>query len=346
MIKAESFGVTRSGQPVTVFHLKNSHHMEADILDYGCTVQRLLVPDVSGEQVDVVLGYDTLEGYEAGSSFFGAFVGRYANRIKGAGFELGGKYYQLEKNDGPNHLHGTFCSTVFESRIREDMLEFTYVSPDGEEGFPGKLKVVVQYRLREDNALEMTYLARTDADTVLNLTNHSYFNLNGTGDILGHRLTLAADRYTEADEMTTATGRILSVEGTPFDFRSEKAIGDGLAADDRRITMFSGYDHNFIIEEPAGELRSFAVLKGDLSGICMEASTTQPAFQLYTGNFLAEDKAPFGKGGRRYPKYGGAAIETQHYPCSPNYPDFPSVVLHPGELFREQTVYRFYLDRG
>ncbi len=342
MIKVRPFGVTREGIPVKIFHLENGQRMAVDILNYGCTVQRLLVPDKAGEQVDVVLGYDTLEGYEAGSVFFGAFVGRYANRIKDAQFELNGRTFLLEKNDGNNHLHGTFLKTVFDSRIQDDMLEFSYVSPDGEEGYPGRLKVLVQYRLRHDNALEMTYLARTDADTVLNLTNHTYFNLNGFGDIRGHWLKLAADRYTESDENMAATGRILPVSGTPMDLRTEKRIGEGLDSNDRRVTMCQGYDHNYVLEGPAGTLRSFAVLKGDRSGICMEASTTQPGVQFYTGNYVDTDTAPCGKGGVRYPRYGGLCLETQHYPCSPNYPAFPNVVLHPGEIFREQTVYRFY----
>ena len=344
IIRSAPFGVTEDGTKVTAFHLENGNHMAVDILDYGCIIQKILVPDASGELVDVVLGYDTPAGYEAGSLFLGAFVGRYANRIKGAQFKLNGRTYQLEKNDGNNHLHGTFCRRIFESKVEEDTLTLRYESPDGEEGYPGKLRVSVQYRLRQDNALEITYVARTDADTVLNLTNHSYFNLNGFGDILGHRLRLAAGSFTEANEETIATGRILPVEGTPLDFRAEKTIAEGLKTGDKLVTMFKGYDHNYVLDGRAGELRSFAVLKGDMSGICMEACTTQPGVQLYTGNFVDTDTAACGKGGVRYPQYGGVCLETQHYPCSPNYPDFPCVVLHPGEIFREQTVYRFYVE--
>ena len=340
-ITAEPFGLTKDGRPVKVFHMANGKGMAVDVLDYGCTLQRILVPDAEGKIRDVALGYDSLDGYEAGSCFFGAFVGRYANRIKGAHFELNGKNYELPKNDGDNHLHGLFSRQVFDSRILADGLEFTYLSPDGEEGYPGNLKVTVLYRLRDDDAIEMTYRAETDADTVLNLTNHTYFNLDGSGDILDHSLQLKADMYTEADEQTVATGRILPVQGTALDFREEKRIRDGLAENDPRVSMFKGYDHNFLLPRD-GSLHTFAVLKGSKSGICMEAQTTQPGVQLYTGNFVDTDTAACGKGGVRYPGHAGLCLETQHYPCSPNYEQFPSVVLHPGEIFRQQTVYRFY----
>ena len=340
-ITCKPFGVTKDGRQVKLFHMANDQQMAVDVLDYGCTLQRILIPDARGRIQDIVLGYDSLDGYEKGCCFFGSFVGRYANRIKGAQFELNGKTYQLPKNDGENHLHGVFSHQVFDSRILSDGLEFTYLSPDGEEGYPGNLKITVLYRLRDDNAIELTYTAETDADTVLNLTNHTYFNLNGSGDILGHRLQLKADSYTEADEQTIATGRILPVEGTALDFRAEKSIGEGLAEGDPRVAMFKGYDHNLLLPCD-GSLQTFAVLKGDKSGICMEAQTTQPGVQLYTGNFVDTDTAPFGKGGLRYPRYAGLCLETQHYPCSPNYEHFPVTVLHPGEIFRQQTVYRFY----
>ncbi len=340
-ITAKPFGMTADGRPVTVFHMENAHQMAVDVLDYGCTIRKILVPDAEGRPVDVVLGYDKLEDYEKGSCFFGTFVGRYANRIKGAQFDLNGRTYHLPENDGKNHLHGLFSRMVFESRILPDGLEFTYLSPDGEEGFPGNLKVTVLYRLLENDAVEMTYTAETDADTVLNLTNHSYFNLDGCGDVLNHRLQLAADRYTEADEATIATGRILPVAGSALDFRKEKSIGEGLAEEDTRVKMFLGYDHNYLLEGD-GSLQTFAVLKGGRSGICMEAQTTQPGVQLYTGNYVDTDAAPCGKGGVRYPRHGGVCLETQHYPCSPNYKEFPGTVLHPGETFCQQTVYRFY----
>ncbi len=305
-------------------------------------MQRVLVPDASGRKTDVVLGYDDLRSYEQGNCFFGAFVGRYANRIKGAAFELNGKRYELEKNDGRNHLHGVYCRRVFEAETEGDTLVFRGVSPDGEEGFPGTLRFEVRYRLTEDNALEIGYRAATDADTVLNFTNHSYFNLNGGGDILGHRLTIYADRFTEGDAEILPTGRICKVNGTPMDFRAGRRIGEDIASDWEQLRLAGGYDHNFILNGEAGKLRKMAAAKGDVSGIRMEAYTTQPAVQLYTGNYVDRDTAPFGRGGARYPRFAGFCLESQHYPCSPNFPDFPSTLLRPGEEYREETVYRFF----
>ena len=354
MIEKESFGKTKDGEAVFRYSLRNSRGMCVRILSYGCVIQSILVPDRDGRATDVVLGYDDLSGYEAGSCFFGTFVGRYANRIKGACFSLNGKTYHLEKNDGENHLHGAYCRQVFDGNVVRnasaggcgagESLVFTRISPDGEEGYPGTLSLEIRYSLTEDNALEIEYAATTDADTVVNFTNHSYFNLNGGGDILGHTLRLASDRYTEADAQTLPTGRILSVEGTPMDFRAGKRIGQDLLSGWEPLQTASGYDHNFILDENAGMLRTFARCAGDISGITLEALTTQPAVQLYTGNYVDGDAAPFGKGGVRYPRYAGFCLETQHYPCSPNFPEFPSTVLRPGERYREKTVYRFGLQ--
>ena len=344
IITSETFGTTTKGEAVTRFRMKNDAGMEAAILSYGCTVQSLIVPTASGERVDVALGYDDIGGYERGTCFFGAFVGRYANRIKGAEFTLNGKRYTLEKNDGENHLHGVYCAQVFDGAAEGDTLVFRRVSPDGEEGYPGTLTFEVRYRLRDDNALEIEYRAAADADTVVNFTNHTYFNLNGGGDIRGHRLTICADRFTEGDAQTLPTGRILSVEGTPMDFRAGRRIGDSLESDFEQIRLCRGYDHNFVLNGEAGTLRKMAEAAGDRSGLCMEALTTQPAMQLYTGNFVDLDAAPAGKNGVRYPRYAGFCLESQHYPCSPNFPEFPSTVLHPGETYRETTVYRFFHD--
>lgn len=335
MITAEVFGTTARGETVTRYALENKAGMRVLVLDYGCTIQSILVPDAGGNPVDVALGYDTLGDYEAGNCYFGAFVGRYANRIKDASFTLGGKSYRLEKNDGENHLHGVYCRRVFSGSAEGDSLVLRLHSPDGEEGFPGAVELEVRYTLREDNALVLEYRAETDAETVLNLTNHSCFNLNGGGDVLGHRLTLWADSYTESDAHTLPTGRILPVEGTPLDFRAGKPIG-------AQLRECGGYDHNFVLSGKAGELRRFASAEGERSGICMEAFTTQPGAQLYSGNFLDADPVGHGKGGVKYPRYGGFCLETQHYPCSPNFPQFPSTVLRPGEQFRETTVYRFF----
>lgn len=340
-ITSAPFGVTKNGETVTRWMLSNASGMEVGILDFGCTVQSILVPDAAGKKIDVALGYDALDGYEAGTCFFGAFVGRYANRIKGAQFELNGKRYALEKNDGNNHLHGVYCKQVFDAAVEDDTLIFRRVSPDGEEGYPGTLTFEVRYRLTEDNALEIEYVGRTDADTVVNFTNHTYFNLNGAGDILGHKMTICADRFTEGDAETLPTGRILEVAGTPMDFRAGRVIGADIAADFEQLKLAGGYDHNFILNGEAGTLRKMAAAEGGESGLRMEAFTTQPAMQLYTGNFVHMDAAPFGKGGVRYPRYAGFCLESQHYPCSPNFPAFPTTVLRPGEEYREKTVYRF-----
>lgn len=343
-IMAEPFGVTATGEAVTRYTLRNSAGMQIAILNYGCTVQQILVPDATGKPIDVALGYDDISGYERGTCFFGAFIGRYANRIKGARFWLNDREYTLEKNDGENHLHGVYCRQVYDARTEGDTLVFSRVSPDGEEGYPGTLTYEVRYRLTDDNALEMEYRAQTDADTVVNFTNHTYFNLNGAGDVLGHRLTIWADRFTEGDAQTLPTGRISRVIGTPMDFRAGKRIGEEIASDWEQLQLAHGYDHNFILNGQAGTLRKMAAATGDGSGIRMEAYTTQPAMQLYTGNFVDRDAAPCGKCGVRYPRYGGFCLESQHYPCSPNFPDFPSTLLRPGEQYCEKTVYRFFSE--
>lgn len=341
-ITSAPFGVTKDGEAVTVWTMENDGGMTVRVLDYGCVVQNVLVPDRRGTPVDVVLGYDDLAGYEAGSCWFGAFVGRYANRIKNGAFSLNGAAFTLPVNDGANHLHGTFERRVFRGEAADGGLTLRYTSPDGEEGYPGTLSVTVRYELTAENALRMEYRAVTDADTVVNLTNHSYFNLSGegSGDVLDQSLRLAASRFTEAGADTTPTGRILPVEGTALDFRAEKTLGRDIASGEEQLMLCSGYDHNYILDKepglaPCGWARSAA------TGIGMVFSTTQPAVQLYTGNFVGGDAAPHGKGGVRYPRHGGFCLESQHYPCSPNFPDFPSTVLHPGEEYHEITEYRF-----
>lgn len=341
-ITSEPFGSTKEGRAVARWTMENDAGMTVRVLDYGCTIQSVVVPDRNGDPVDVVLGYDDLAGYEAGSCWFGAFVGRYANRIKNAAFSLNGKTYTLPENDGPNHLHGTFERRVFDAAAEGDTLVLRYVSPDGEEGFPGTLSVVVAYTLTEDNALRLEYRAEADADTVVNLTNHSYFNLSGagSGDVLRHLLRLDASRFTEADGESIPTGRILPVEGTALDFRREKAIGRNLDDEDPILRLCCGYDHNLILDKGPGFGPGGTAYSPD-TGIEMTFSTTQPALQFYAGNHVAEDAAPAGKGGVRYPKRGGFCLESQHYPCSPNFPDFPTTLLRPGEEYREITEYRF-----
>ena len=342
MTRSDAFGITEDGQPVRRYILKNGNGMEVKTLNYGCTIQSILIPTGNGEKTDVVLGYDDINGYENGNCYFGAFVGRYANRIKGAQFSLNGKTYHLEKNDGNNHLHGVYSRQLFESRIEGESLVFSRVSPAGEEGYPGTLMMEIRYSLREDNALEIEYTATSDEDTVVNFTNHSYFNLNGKGDILKHRLFLDADRFTEGDEETIPTGEVLSVENTPMDFREGKCIGDNMDFSYGQIALCKGYDHNYIINRNDTGLVLFARAEGEGTGISMEAYTTEPAVQLYTGSFVDTDPVPCGKGGMRYPRYGGFCLETQHYPCSPNYPEFPSTVLHAGKTYRHKTVYCFH----
>ena len=332
-ITSAPFGRTSDGKEVTLYTISNAAGMRVGVLDYGCTVQSIVF-----RGLDVALGYDDAAGYENGSCFFGAFVGRYANRIKGSAFELNGREYKIPANEGENHLHGVLTRTVFSARDEDGVLALSYLSPDGEEGFPGNLEITVRYALSDDNALTMDYTAVSDADTVVNFTNHTYFNLNGqsAGNILGHRLRLFSEEYTEGDADTLPTGRVLPVEDTPLDFRETKCVGEAIASDDPRITMYKGFDDNYVLGRD-GEMKIAAVLQGDQTGIAVECYTTQPAIQLYTGNFITGT----GKGGIPHGQYSGMCLETQHYPCSPNFPQFPSTVLHAGETYHHTTVYRF-----
>lgn len=338
-IRSERFGVSQTGETVRRYTLENDRGMCVQIIGYACAIQRLFVPDKEGRLTDVVLGYDSLTQYETGDCFFGAFVGRYANRIKGAQFALNGRICRLPQNDGANHLHGTYAKRVFPAEIAGDRLIFHGVSPDGEEGFPGTLTFTVSYRLTEANELIIDYQAQSDADTVINFTNHSYFNLNGNdgSTILSHTLQLHADFFTQNDREMLPTGVIVPVDGTPMDFRTGKKIGDAVGDGSEQIRMCRGIDHNFLLRDGAS-LKPAGVLQSETSGITMRCETTQPGLQIYTGNLLAEEP---GKYGVRYPRYGAICLETQHYPCSPNYPQFPSTLLKAGDTYRQQTIYRF-----
>lgn len=346
MINATShpFGKTRSGIAVTRYVLKNHNGMCVTFLSYGCAIQSILVPDSSGDPRDVVLGYDTIAGYEDGSVYLGAVVGRYANRIKNASFELNGSVYALEKNDGRHHLHGIYSHQAFEGQIDGGSVVFRRRSPAFDEGYPGNLAIEVRYTLTEENALMIEYTAVADEDTVINLTNHSYFNLNGNdgSTILDHELLIHADHVTECNSETLPTGKILSVGGTPLDFRTAKPIGRDIGAPCDQLRYCRGYDHNFILDrsDPDG-LILFAMAKSPVTGIALSCYTTQPAVQLYTGNYLDGDAASYGKNGIRYPRYGGFCLETQHYPCSPNFPSFPTTVLKKNERYYQQTIYQF-----
>lgn len=343
-VNSKEFGQTKSGQSVTAFEMCNKSGMKVNILDFGATVQSLIVPDREGKPVDVVLGYDDIESYENGSCYYGAVVGRYANRIGGARFVLDGKECVLQKTPGENnHVHGVFAKRMFKAEVNNGVLILRYLSPDMEEGYPGNLNLEVRYNLSEDNALEIIYKATTDAPTVLNLTNHTYFNLNGQdgSTVFDHKVKLNSSYFTEYEESFAQTGRIISVDNTPLDFRTEETIGARFNDDYPQFRLCTGYDHNMILDGPEGELKHIGTAKSKKSGICLEAFTTEPAVHFYSGNYMHFDPVQKGKNGIHYPKNGGFCFEAQHYPDSVNHPNFPSTVLRPGEIYSQNTIYRF-----
>lgn len=342
MVSKTYYGTTASGQKVHSFLLENRRGTRVSVIEYGCRITHLLVPDRSGRLTDVVLGCRDLEAYEKDDLFLGAFVGRVANRIEGAHFTLEGKEYQLEANNGPNHNHGVWHQRVFEGRaLGPDTVEFIYHSPDGEDGFPGNVSVSVRYTLTEGNRLILDYTAAADAVTPINLTNHSYFNLDGAGStsVLDHKLTVYAHQYTPADAVSCPDGRILSVEGTPMDFTTGHAIGRDIGADFQQLIWGNGYDHNYVIDREEPGLVRAARLESEKTGIWMECSTTQPGIQIYTGNYLQD--ADLAKPGFVHAPRAAVCLETQHFPCALNRPNFPSILLRPGRLLRENTVYAF-----
>ena len=349
-IKKESFGKTTAGEQIELYTLSNKKGMEVTITNFGATVVTLKVPDRAGKVADVVLGYDTLDGYEKGTSYFGATVGRYGNRIAGGKFSLDGKTYTLPKNNGENTLHGGivgFNKKVWKAREIAskggESLELTYLSTDGEEGFPGNLSTKVVFTLPADrNELKIDYTATTDKDTVLNLTNHSYFNLagEGNGDILDHVMTLHAKQFTPVDKALIPTGELKNVAGTPMDFNRATAIGKRINESDEQLVFGKGYDHNWVLTRVGGGSGwSIAAEAYDpKSGRTLEVLTTEPGVQFYSGNFLDGAK---GKGNKPYPQRAAFCLETQHFPDSPNHPNFPSTVLKPNAGFHSQTVFRF-----
>ncbi|MGD0090155.1 MAG: aldose epimerase family protein [Planctomycetota bacterium] len=347
-ITKRSFGKTEDGQPVDLFTLRNASGLEAQITNYGGLLTALQVPDRNGKNADVVLGFDNLESYLKGHPYFGALVGRYGNRIAKGKFSLNGTNYTLAVNNGPNALHGGlkgFDKAVWQSKElqTEDgpALELTHVSKDGDEGYPGTLTATVVYTLTDKNELKLEYSARTDKDTVVNLTHHSYFNLAGAGrrDILDHALMLNADRFTPVDKDLIPTGELRSVKGTPLDFTTPTTIGARINQDDEQLKFGSGYDHNWVLNGAGGKLELAARVTEPSTGRIMEVYTTEPGIQFYTGNFL--DATNIGKGGKVYKHRYGFCLETQHFPDSPNHPAFPTTVLKPGETYRQTTVYRF-----
>jgi len=347
-LKKPAFGKTKDGQPVGIYTLTNTGGMEVAITNYGGVVVSIKTPDRSGKFADVVLGFDTFDAYLNNTPFFGALVGRYGNRIAKARFTLDGHEYHLAANDNGNTLHGGLKG--FDKRLWQakdvstkeiPALELTCLSKDGEEGFPGNLSVTVTYSLTPKNELKIDYAATTDKDTVLNLTNHSYFNLAGQGerDILSHLMMINADRFTPVDATLIPTGELKSVAGTPLDFRKPTAIGARIDDDDQQMKFGRGYDHNFVLNRKGGELILAARVTEPSSGRVLEVLTTQPGLQFYTGNFL--DGTIHGKAGKVYPRRSAFCMETQHFPDSPNQPQFPTAVLKPGEHFQSTTVFRF-----
>jgi len=341
------FGTMPDGSPVELITLKHGN-LSCNIITYGGALQSLKVPDKTGQTVDVLLGFDTLEQYMNQDKFFGALVGRYANRIGDARFTLNGKEYPLLVNDGKNHLHGG--GKGFDKQLwtveeqSADKLTLTLFSPDGQEGYPGNLKVRVTYRLT-DTDLEIDYEAVCDSDTVCNLTNHAYFNLSGhnSGAITGHSMKLNAKTYTPTDSGSIPTGELAPVEGTPMDFLDPHEIGERIDSGFEQLTMAGGYDHNYVIDGPAGQLNLAATAHSPVTGISMDVLTTMPGIQFYSGNYLPG--CPAGKGGADYSKRCGFCLETQYFPDSPNKPNFPSAVLHKGETGHWKTVYRFRTEK-
>jgi aldose 1-epimerase len=350
-VSRASFGQMPDGTAVESFTLRNSHGIEVKAITYGAIITSVRVPDRAGELADIVLGYDDLAGYLSKPSYFGAVVGRYGNRIAKGRFTLDGKTYTLATNNGPNHLHGGvkgFDKVVWKgepgSSADNPSVTFRYTSRDGEEGYPGTLEARVTYTLTDRDELRFEYAATTDKPTVVNLTQHSYFNLTGgKSDILGHELTIEADRFTPVDATLIPTGPLAPVEGTPLDFRRPTAVGARIGRDDEQLKNGKGYDHNFVLNRRGEGLVHAVRLVDPRSGRTLDVQTTEPGVQFYSGNFL--DGTITGKGGVVYKQRWALCLETQHFPDSPNQPAFPSTVLRPGKEYRSTTVLTFGVAR-
>lgn len=341
-VSKQPFGHTPEGTPVEMYTLADGK-IEARIMTYGGIVVSLRTPDRNGKLDDIVLGCDSVEKYVVQTAHFGGIIGRYANRIAHGTFQLDGQTYSIPKNDGDNALHGGirgFDKVVWTAKEITDGIELTYVSKDGDQGFPGTLATTVRYTL-SGSALRIDYSATTDKDTVLNLTNHSYFNLagQGNGDILRHVVKIDASRFTPVNATLIPTGELKPVEGTPFDFRTPHVVGERIDADDAQLRLGHGYDHNFVLDHPAGQLAEAAEVYEPTTGRILRVSTTEPGLQFYTGNHL--DGSITGKDGRVYKARFALCLETQHFPDSPNHPSFPSTELKPGQRFHSVTVFEF-----
>lgn len=341
-----AFGRLDDGTAIEAYTLRNANGVSVKAITYGGIIVALETPDRDGRLGDIVLGHDSLAGYLDASPYIGAIVGRYANRIAGAQFTLDGSTYTLAVNNGPNHLHGGergFDKVVWtaEPFERADSAGVTlrHTSRDGEEGYPGTLTATVIYTLTADNTLVIDYHATADAPTPVNLSQHSYFNLAGGGDILGHRLTLRARRYTPVDATLIPTGELADVAGTPFDFTEPHAIGERIAAEHQQLAFGGGYDHNFVLDPGEGDLVHAAAVLEPVTGRTLDIYTGEPGIQFYSGNFL--DGSIVGKGGRAYGRRAGFCLETQHFPDSPNQPAFPSTILRSGQEYRSRTVWVF-----
>ncbi len=342
-IRREHFGKTSDGREIHLFTLTNDRGMEVKIINYGGIITSLKVPDRKENVADVVLGHDTLEGYENRSRYFGALIGRHANRIARGRFSINGTSYALAQNNGPNHLHGGqkgFDKVAWESKeIDGNGLELSYLSADGEEGYPGNLQVRVTYILGTNNELRIEYFAATDQNTIVNLTNHSYFNLAGGGTILDHELLIDADAFTPIRSGLIPAGEIRNVKGTPMDFTRPTSIGARINDDYEQLTLAGGYDHNYVLRSAEGSLARAATVYEPIAGRVLDVFTTQPGMQFYSGNFL--DGSIVGKNSQAYIKHSGCCFETQHFPDSPNQPSFPSTILQPGEEYRHTTIWKF-----
>ena len=348
-VSKTDFGVTRDGRKASLYTIINKNGMEAVVSDFGAILVKLIVPNKDGEKADVVLGFDHLEQYEENPNFFGSTVGRSANRIGGAAFQIDGVTYHLTANENENNLHSDFYHGFHKVLWNADMKDgenavvFSYNSPDGENGFPGNLKISVTYTLKNDNSLQISYDGISDKKTIINMTNHSYFNLAGheSGSIEGQELRIFAEAYTPVhDSQAIPTGEIAAVEGTPMDFRTAKPIGRDINADFEQMVFVGGYDHNFVLSDKAGEKKKMAEAYCEESGIVLEAFTDCCGMQFYAGNFITDQ---IGKNGVKYGKRHGFCLESQYYPNAVNQPEFPSPLLKAGQKYDTKTSYKFYV---